>query len=164
VRQVLGVKDPKNDRKGRGYGQAHQRLRRQLVPIVAFGTVNCARCGEPIVPGEPWDLDHQDGSRTRYLGPSHARCNRATARQRGRPVDLSEYQDDPERGIFWGPPSEPGGVPRKWSRVWFGWRSDPYYSAPYERATASPARGDAPATRSHRAVAPTEGSASNCSP
>ena len=34
------------------------------------------------------------------------------------------YRDDPERGIFWGPPSEPGGTPRRWSRHWFDWRPE----------------------------------------
>jgi hypothetical protein len=34
------------------------------------------------------------------------------------------FEDDPDRGIFWGPPSEPGGVPRRWSRHWFDWRPE----------------------------------------
>jgi len=34
------------------------------------------------------------------------------------------FDDDPERGIYWGPPSEPGGVPRRWSRHWFDWRRE----------------------------------------
>jgi 5-methylcytosine-specific restriction endonuclease McrA len=34
------------------------------------------------------------------------------------------YEDDPERGIFWGPPSEPGATPRRWSRHWFDWRPE----------------------------------------
>jgi hypothetical protein len=59
----------------RGYGQHHQTLRAQIAPQVAAGVVNCARCGKPIRPGEPWDLDHTD-DRTSYLGPSHRRCNR----------------------------------------------------------------------------------------
>ena len=42
--------------------------------------MTCARCGELIQPGEPWDLDH-DSSRRFYLGASHARCNRAAANE-----------------------------------------------------------------------------------
>jgi len=61
----------------RRYGAAHQRLRRQLVPIVAAGRAFCARCGEAITVGEAWDLGHDDVDRARYSGPEHARCNRA---------------------------------------------------------------------------------------
>jgi 5-methylcytosine-specific restriction endonuclease McrA len=42
--------------------------------------------------------------------------------QRARQTE--RYEDDPERGIFWGPPSEPGGTPRRWSRHWFDWRPE----------------------------------------
>jgi predicted nucleic acid-binding Zn ribbon protein len=59
------------------YGHRHQQLRKRLAPALAAGGVRCARCGEPILPGEPWDLGHVDGSATRYSGPEHAyRCNR----------------------------------------------------------------------------------------
>jgi hypothetical protein len=40
--------------------------------------------------------------------------------QRARQAE--RFDDDPERGIYWGPPSEPGGTPRRWSRHWFDWR------------------------------------------
>src|SRR6202451_4156572 len=63
----------------RGYGAAHQRLRRQWAWRVAAGGVCCARCGELIWPGEPWHLGHVDGDRSRYQGPEHERCNCATA-------------------------------------------------------------------------------------
>jgi predicted nucleic acid-binding Zn ribbon protein len=66
----------------RGYGREHFRLRAAWKPQVATGTVACARCGELIAPGERWDLDHDDNDRSSYLGPSHARCNRATTRHR----------------------------------------------------------------------------------
>lgn len=62
----------------RGYGRAHQRARARLAPLVATGTVVCARCGELIGAGEDWDLGHDDNDRLRYSGPEHARCNRAT--------------------------------------------------------------------------------------
>jgi hypothetical protein len=63
----------------RKYDRAHRRMRKKYEPIVAAGKATCARCGEPIHPGEPWDLDHDDDDplQRRYLGPSHRRCNRA---------------------------------------------------------------------------------------
>ena len=81
----------------RGYGSAHQRLRARLAPIVATGTVACARCGRLIEPGQPWDLGHVDGDKTRYTGPEHQDCNRAAgAQQRNRPRD-----PDPEIRPWW---------------------------------------------------------------
>lgn len=62
----------------RGYGATHQRIRARWAPQVAAGGVKCARCDEMIIPGELWDLGHDDNDRSRYTGPEHARCNRAT--------------------------------------------------------------------------------------
>lgn len=50
------------------------------------GGVICWRCLEPIVPGQPWDLGHDDFNRAMYKGPEHRHCNRATA---GRKRDVS---------------------------------------------------------------------------
>lgn len=60
----------------RGYDAKHKAERARLAPSVERGEWNCARCREPIHPGTPWDLDH-DNTREGYLGPSHASCNRA---------------------------------------------------------------------------------------
>jgi hypothetical protein len=62
-------------REARGYGAAHRTVRAQVARLVAAGGARCARCGLPIVPGTPWDLDHAAG-KNGYLGPSHRRCNR----------------------------------------------------------------------------------------
>ena len=67
----------------KGYGYRHQVLRKRWAGRVELGGVKCARCGELISPLEPWDLGHVDGSKTKYNGPEHARCNRAT---KARPV------------------------------------------------------------------------------
>jgi hypothetical protein len=64
----------------RGYGSPHVRLRANWKLKVEAGGVLCWRCGEPILPGTPWDLGHDDSDRTRYKGPEHAnRCNRSAA-------------------------------------------------------------------------------------
>lgn len=76
------------------YGPAHQRRRALLDPFVRAGQYRCARCHEPILPGEPWDLGHVDGDYSRYAGPEHSRCNRATA---GRWLVGPEPEPDPER-------------------------------------------------------------------
>jgi hypothetical protein len=80
----------------RGYGPAHKAARSQLEPFVLAGGVKCARCGESIRPGEPWDLGHVDGDRTRYSGPEHRYCNRATTGRRPwQPPEPAEIE--PER-------------------------------------------------------------------
>jgi hypothetical protein len=76
----------KGNTTARGYGRVHQVVRARLAPYVAMGTTPCARCGELIAPGQPWDLGHDDGDRRRYTGPEHRRCNRAT-RSRRRAID-----------------------------------------------------------------------------
>lgn len=69
-------------RQERGYGAAHDALRRRWAPKVALGRVDCSRCGERIRPGEPWHLDHDSTDRSRYLGPSHESCNAREPRTR----------------------------------------------------------------------------------
>lgn len=63
----------------RGYGPAHQQLRKREARRVDAGGVLCARCGRPIIPGSDWDLGHDDRDRSRYTGPEHSACNRATS-------------------------------------------------------------------------------------
>ena len=66
----------------RGYGAAHQKLRRQIEPLVRSGHAICWRCGLAIPAGSDWDLGHDDEDRTRYRGPEHVKCNRATSARR----------------------------------------------------------------------------------
>ena len=62
----------------RGDGHQHQKRRERIARVVAAGGVRCWRCGRPIHPREPWDLGHDDRDRSRYRGPEHAACDRAT--------------------------------------------------------------------------------------
>lgn len=59
------------------YNADYRRARAAWLPIVTTGTVTCSRHADPqcpgfIEPGEPWDLDHIDGT----LRPAHRACNR----------------------------------------------------------------------------------------
>ena len=69
-------------RQARGYGPEHDRLRAQWKPKVETGNVRCARCRRFINPGDAWDLGHDDEDRSKYTGPEHQACNRATAGRR----------------------------------------------------------------------------------
>lgn len=71
----------RGSRQTRGYNADHDRERARWAPLVRTGTINCARCGQPIKPAAPWDLDHSD-DRQSYLGPAHARCNRQAGGQK----------------------------------------------------------------------------------
>lgn len=82
----------------RGYGHAHQQLRKKVAREVIAGTAYCWRClseGKTkeeawIAPDGEWDLGHDDDDRSRYRGAEHRSCNRATGSrrpQRRRPAD-----------------------------------------------------------------------------
>ncbi|MFJ2719379.1 endonuclease domain-containing protein [Streptomyces sp. NPDC087437] len=63
-----------------GYGYTHQALRRALLPA-AYGQP-CPHCQQPMLPGQPLDLDHT-ADRTSYRGFAHASCNRSEGARRG---------------------------------------------------------------------------------
>jgi hypothetical protein len=59
------------------YGRRHRAARLYWAGIVGYGTTYCSRCGEVIIPGTDWQLDHRPGG----SHPSHLSCNqRAAAR------------------------------------------------------------------------------------
>jgi hypothetical protein len=107
----------------RGYGWTHQLARKRLEPVVRAGRAVCTKCGGVIQPGEAWHLDHSDDRRA-YAGAAHAYCN-TTAPHRRASVNLDDYVDDPQRGIYWGPPGVNGAPPQRWSRPWTDWRDVP---------------------------------------
>lgn len=60
----------------RGYGTAHRRERARWEAAMASGTVpTCAKCNQPVLPSQSWDLGHTD-DRTTWTGPEHRHCNR----------------------------------------------------------------------------------------
>jgi hypothetical protein len=63
-----------------GYGTRHQAIRRALLPG-AYGQP-CIRCGQPLQPGQPIELDHTDDRRG-YAGFAHRWCNRSAGGQLG---------------------------------------------------------------------------------
>ena len=112
---------------------------------VAAGGVKCARpdCTFPgglIQPGQAWDLDHDDSDPThqRYLGASHASCNRRTVthlkqqlgQRQAHAAAATAGVKDPRTGMV----REPGeserehwlkwGPPNRWSRHWLGGYTD----------------------------------------
>ena len=101
----------------RKYGRPHARRRARWAPDVALGGVRCARCGLPIVPGEPWDLGHDD------LGdgpvhPEHRKCNRGTA-GRGRAEIAAARAAAVAEPVPEGAAATWSAQPT-WSRHWFG--------------------------------------------
>jgi hypothetical protein len=78
------AKTPGGTTKG-GWGSKHQKLRAVLLPS-AYGKP-CARCGQPMLPGQELHLDHND-DRTGWIGFSHARCNVRAAARKARAIQL----------------------------------------------------------------------------
>ena len=76
---------PKASASARGYNYRHRKLREQLLPS-ASGTA-CVRCGEPMLPGQALEFDHND-ERTGYLGFSHKRCNQRAGARKARRIQM----------------------------------------------------------------------------
>jgi hypothetical protein len=72
-----------------GYGNSHQKLRKALLPQ-AYGKP-CARCGQPMLPGQELHLDHTD-DRTGWLGFSHKVCNLRAAAKKARAMQLGRWR------------------------------------------------------------------------
>lgn len=58
-------------------GRRATRARARLAPLVASGRAVCRRCGEPIKPGQAWDVGHvldigRGGSLDGPVAPEHA--------------------------------------------------------------------------------------------
>lgn len=71
------------------YDPFHRKRRERWEPTVAAGLATCGRCGLRILPGQDWDLGHNDFDPTIYNGPEHRYSrdcpkggNRATSRHR----------------------------------------------------------------------------------
>jgi hypothetical protein len=70
----------------RGYGRAHQLKRAEWQKVIDAGAGECARCHEPIKPGDEWDLGHDDHDRSKYNGPECVPCNRRAGGRNGAAV------------------------------------------------------------------------------
>lgn len=81
-------------RQARGYDQAHDAERRRWQAELAIRPVACARCDQPIHPGEPFDLGHTD-DRTAWTGPEHQRCNRAAGGRASHDRTVDDADPDP---------------------------------------------------------------------
>lgn len=73
---MLSAEDRKRLRKKKYAEPRHVAMRRALRPVVRAGLAVCVRCHEPIEPGEPWDLGHDDRNPHLHSGPEHRWCNR----------------------------------------------------------------------------------------
>ena len=60
----------------------HRQTRAAWQRRIDAGPVPCTRCGQAIVRGMRWHLDHTD-DRAGYRGPSHAACNLRAAAKAG---------------------------------------------------------------------------------
>jgi hypothetical protein len=69
------IAHPAPNSHARGYTRKHKRLRQAWATIIELSDVLCARCRCPITTEDAWHLDHDDDDRSKYLGPSHSRCN-----------------------------------------------------------------------------------------
>jgi len=73
-----GYSNGRAERRAQYDSSGHRNLRRLVQANMHAGvTYVCARCRNQIYPWTAWDLDHDDNDRSRYIGPSHASCNRA---------------------------------------------------------------------------------------
>ena len=140
----------------------HRRRRRLLEPVVATGTVRCARgahclraewvdgelVGGLILPGEPWHLGHPDDESVG--GPEHRRCNVGAPRGGGLRM---RRRGEPRAGaaMVWG--SEPPAFSIGWRSRWgVGFRlhvlfddaPDPDDVEPYETRRRRPGSADPP--------------------
>ena len=76
----------------KGYGATHQRYRRRWARLLEReGELPCARCGAPVTPTTPWDLDHDDVDRSRYIGVSHRVCNQRAGGQKAQRTRVTRW-------------------------------------------------------------------------
>ncbi len=81
------------------YRREHDAERKRVARVVASGAAVCSRCGLPILPGQAWDMGHDDSDPTgrRYSGPEHSWCNRRAGGRRGRAQQLRQAKTSPTR-------------------------------------------------------------------
>jgi hypothetical protein len=118
VRRVHVAKaQPKRTTTQRGYGAAHQALRKRWDREVQLGGVACGHCHLLIEPGTVWHLGHPADRKDLAPVPWHRLCNlryAAGVTQMRRKVKAAP-QPQPKPRTPWWPKDEPhwgGGVKR----------------------------------------------------
>lgn len=123
------------------YGHHHRELRRVMAERVEAGGVRCARCGQPIEPGTPWDLGHADDGQG-YRGAEHRECNRATyGRERPGTGEPERQPDRPGRRMVPNAVCARGCCPPHKTPAWFAELMAPVRDAQEaaERGESAPA-------------------------
>src|SRR4051812_23105917 len=112
------------------YGRPHRRERESWVPRVATGTVRCARgagclyrdrpSGTLILPGELWDLGHDDLNPSGPSLPEHRKCNRATAGRGAAEIAAARAGRASAAEAVERPFLDDGNSITRWSQHWYG--------------------------------------------
>ncbi len=96
----------------RTYGSArHKRAGLEARAFVMSGFARSARCGEPIKPGDPFDVGHDDATRISTAEPNIPAVTGVAAR-RGCDLDADSGQCERDLSVVLGERQEPSRRPR----------------------------------------------------
>lgn len=82
------------------YGAKHAAQRKLWASrLECEGQMPCSLCGEPVVHGSAWHLDHVPGSDTEYRGVSHPGCNVSDGARRGALIGNRSSKRQPQTSV-----------------------------------------------------------------